>query len=156
MFPSGPRAAQPLDEPRAALQRPLHQGQVQVVDEQPALRQARPPGLVQLAAEGIGRLPLQLRRHEAADHVVVDGEPRARQAAQQGLADLLAIVQLLVVSRFERKTLQTKGLDQQAIAGEQGDVVDVLGVRKPGPDRGLLPRQLRAQSETDVRRGHGA
>ena len=132
---------QALEEAGAPLQGPADQRQEDVVDVEPAPRQPLAPAGVEAGGEALLGRVREGRRHPAADHVVIEGEARRGGAAQHGLADRLAVVQLLVRRGLGGEAGQVQGLDQEAVAGLQGDVVDMAGVGQAVADAGLARRE---------------
>ena len=68
-------AQQPVQQTRLPLQRPAHQGQKEFVLEA-AVGEPFAPGLVEPVAERFVEFAGETRRGAAADHVMIDGQPR--------------------------------------------------------------------------------
>ena len=133
-------AQETVDDAAVALQRAADDGEEQVVDVELPGREALAPGGVEIGAEGVRERALRAGVDLAADHVVVDGEPRAGETAQHHVAHGLAVVQFLAVGRLERQAGQVDDLHQEAIARLQRDVVQVAGVRQALSGRHFLLR----------------
>ena len=87
--------------------------------------------------------------------MVIDGQSRAGGTAQDGFADRLAIVEFLVGRSLKGKARQLQGLNQQAVAGLQGQVIDVADIRQAVADLGFARCQNLGRGCREIGRAHG-
>ncbi len=146
---------QPVEQSRLSLQGPQDQGQEQVVDVEPAGVEPFAPGAVQPVAEGLVEGPGETGADAAPDDVMVDRQGGAGRPPQEGFAHCLAVVELVVRLGLERQSPEMQDLDEQAVPGAQGDVVQMSEVRQAIADQRFLGGQEAPCPRRLVARPHG-
>jgi hypothetical protein len=130
-----------LDETGAPLCGAEHKRQEDVVHIEAPAFQLVAPSRIQGRAERILGGGRKVGADPAANHMMIDGQPGAGRAAQNGLADRLAVVEFLVSRCLEWKAGQLQRLDQQAVSRLQGQVVEMSSVGQAIPHLGLARRK---------------
>ena len=131
----------PARGPRPALHRAADQREEQLVGVERLGRQSRLPHRVELAAERIGKLSAARRLDPPAHDMVIERVARRADRPQHGIAQTLAVVQLVGLGGLEQQPAHADGQHQRAVAQPQHPVIEMVGIGQAAAG-GFLPGEI--------------